>query len=205
MLDDAQPACVFTNAQIAERLPEGITRLLLDHPETARVLAQSPETNPSDAERTQPLHPRNPAYVIYTSGSSGAPKGVVIEHRNLTNYLLWCNERFYRHAEGGSPAVHSIGFDGLVTTLFGPLVAGQLVTLLPPGNEAQALALARADSIPYSLLKLTPSHLKLLNRALESSAAQSPAEALMIGGEALVTSDIAFWQRRFASVRLIDH
>ena len=51
---------------------------------------------------------------------------MVIEHRNLINYLLWSDQSFYRHAGGGSPAVHSIGFDGLVTTLFGPLVAGLL-------------------------------------------------------------------------------
>ena len=74
MLGDAQPACVLTSARISERLPEGIARLLLDHPETAGALAQSPETNPSDAERTQLLSPHNPAYVIYTSGSTGSSK-----------------------------------------------------------------------------------------------------------------------------------
>src|SRR5258707_4654247 len=87
MLRDAQPACVLTNAQIAERLqlPEGVAQLVLDHPETAGALAQSPETNPSDAERTVPLSPHNPAYVIYTSGSTGAPKGVMMSHANLVH------------------------------------------------------------------------------------------------------------------------
>ena len=68
MLGDARPACVLTTARIAERLPESVAQLLLDHPDTASALAQSRETNPSDAERTRPLTPRNPAYVIYTSG-----------------------------------------------------------------------------------------------------------------------------------------
>ena len=60
MLRDARPACVLTTAQIAERLPESVAQLLLDHPDTARALAQSPETNPSDAERTGPLSPTTP-------------------------------------------------------------------------------------------------------------------------------------------------
>ena len=74
MLEDAHPACVITTAQIARRLPDTIAHLLLDHPDTTRALIQQPETNPSDAERTQPLNPLHPAYVIYTSGSTGAPK-----------------------------------------------------------------------------------------------------------------------------------
>ena len=88
MLRDAQPACVLTRIEIAQRLPESVAQLLLDHPETAGALAQSPETNPSDAERTLPLSPHNPAYVIYTSGSTGTPKGVVVTHAALVNHML---------------------------------------------------------------------------------------------------------------------
>ena len=94
MLQDAQPACVLTSTRIAQRLPEGVAQLLLDHPDTVRALAQSPKTNPSDAERTGPLSPHNPAYVIYTSGSTGTPKGVVVIHDSLRNFLLAMQEAF---------------------------------------------------------------------------------------------------------------
>ena len=42
MLQDAQPACVLTSARIAQRLPESVAQLLLDHPDTVRALAQQP-------------------------------------------------------------------------------------------------------------------------------------------------------------------
>jgi amino acid adenylation domain-containing protein len=145
------------------------------------------------------------AYVIYTSGSTGTPNGVCIEHRSLSNYLQWSNRTYYGESGYGSPAVHSIGFDGLVTTLFGPLLAGQCLQLLKRGEEAEGVAAGVGEG-QYTLVKVTPSHLKLVNQVMRASGkTASPAKALMIGGEALVPADVAFWQERFPEVRLINH
>ena len=35
------------------------------------------------------LLPSHLAYIIYTSGSTGQPKGVMIQHGSLVNYVLW--------------------------------------------------------------------------------------------------------------------
>ena len=113
-----------------------------------------PETNLESDEVGLAAH--HLAYVIYTSGSTGKPKGVMIEHRNLSNYLCWSDAEYYRPQGHGSPAVHSIGFDGLVTTLFGPLVAGQTLTLLPHGQEMERLAAqCSGEDEVYTLVKVT--------------------------------------------------
>jgi non-ribosomal peptide synthetase component F len=74
--------------------------------------------------------------------------------------------------------------------------------MLRSGDEIDAIA--RHIASPYTLLKVTPSHLRLLNQQLAGQTV-SPTRALMVGGEALVPQDIAFWQERFPDVRLIDH
>src|SRR4029077_17981277 len=111
MLRDAQPACVLSVARLAGRLPEGVAQLLLDEPETAGALAQRPETNPTEAEGIQPLSPQNSAYVIYTSGSTGAPKGVVLVHGSLSNFLLAMREHFPLEQSDRLLAVTTVGFD----------------------------------------------------------------------------------------------
>ncbi|WP_042293634.1 AMP-binding protein, partial [Paraburkholderia mimosarum] len=150
------------------------------------------------------LGPHHLAYVIYTSGSTGTPKGVMVEHRNLLNYLQWSERSYYEEALNGSPILHSLSFDGIVTTLFGPLLAGAALHLLKPAVETDLLSAAN-DGLAYDLIKLTPSHLSVLNRQLECYKGPAPTKALMVGGEPLVPADIQFWQKRFPHVRLINH
>ena len=129
MLRDAQPACVLTRIEIAERLPESVTQLLFDHAETAGALAQSPESNPSDAERTEPLTPHSSAYVIYTSGSTGTPKGVVGLHSGAINRLGWFAERYPCPPGKAVLAKSSLSFIDGSTELLGPLLHGICVVL----------------------------------------------------------------------------
>ncbi|KAF7961602.1 hypothetical protein AWV80_31510 [Cupriavidus sp. UYMU48A] len=168
----------------------------------APAWAAQPATDPDP--QALGLHAHHLAYIIYTSGSTGTPKGVMIEHRSLVNYLQWSGQSYYEEALNGSPILHSLSFDGVITTLFGPLLAGAKLHLLR--SEHQIDLLFSKDSYPpYDLIKLTPSHLKVLNQKLENREKSALTKTLMIGGEALVPDDVSFWSRFFPSVRLINH
>lgn len=148
--------------------------------------------------------PSNLAYVMYTSGSTGEPKGAMILHSGLVNYLCWAI-RVYAVEEGGSVPVHSsISFDLTVTSLYPPLLAGGQVELLPEDVGAQNLLAALRQGKNRSLVKITPAHLELLSRQLKPEEAAGRTKVFVIGGENLLAESLHLWRDFAPGTRLIN-
>jgi amino acid adenylation domain-containing protein len=196
MLEDAKVAVLLTQSGLLEKLPHYAgPKFCLD---TDRKLF---ETEPTLNLATE-LNSDNLAYVIYTSGSTGKPKGAMINHRGLANYLSWCTEA-YAVADGcGAPVHSSISFDLTVTSVFAPLMAGRSVFLLSEGIEALAEALLARKN--YSLVKITPAHLRALAELIPANEIAGRVRALIIGGEALHFESLPFWRQHAPRTRLIN-
>jgi amino acid adenylation domain-containing protein/non-ribosomal peptide synthase protein (TIGR01720 family) len=200
MLADAQAPAVLTQAALVEHLtPHSATVIALDAPDTVALLAQQPATPPASG-----VTPTSLAYCIYTSGSTGQPKGVLIEHRGVVNYLTWCQRAYPLGVGSGAPVHSSIAFDLTVTSLFAPLVSGRTVHLLAGESDVELLGTALADTGDFSLVKLTPAHLTVLRATLPPAAATRAAHALVIGGEALHSETLDFWQQHAPQTRLFN-
>lgn len=187
MLEDTQAPVLLTQERLLQSLPDCQARVVcLD----ADWEAIAPNSQENPASR---VTPDNLAYVIYTSGSTGKPKGTLIPHQGLVNYLSWCI-RAYAVEQGEGSCVHSsIAFDATITGLFAPLLVGTKVQLLfDLGIESLSIALQNTSN--YSLVKITPAQLELLEQQLPPQKASGRTKAFIIGGENLVAQSIAFWQ-----------
>jgi amino acid adenylation domain-containing protein len=148
--------------------------------------------------------PSNLAYVMYTSGSTGAPKGAMILHRGLVNYLTWAIKT-YRVEAGGSVPVHSsISFDLTVTSLYTPLLAGGTVELLAEDSAAQSLLAALRQNKGRSLVKITPAHLELLSQQFGPEEVAEMTKTFVIGGENLLAEKLRLWRQFAPATRLIN-
>ncbi|QDS16118.1 non-ribosomal peptide synthetase [Xanthomonas arboricola] len=180
LLADLSLPPVITEAALAERVPPGVAVLRIDQLDATGSQPQTPpqaETANEDGERV--------AYVLFTSGSTGRPKGVAIPHRALSNYVKW-SAATYGLASGQGALVHtSIAFDLTITSLLAPLTVGQRVVLLPEDDGVAALARALQPGSDYSLVKITPSHLKTLRGLMAPGTLDNSIRVLVIGGEAL--------------------
>jgi len=190
MLADSAPVAVLTHARLRDRLqvPEGCAVLVLDD-------ASPPWRDaPANDVEVAGLAPAHLAYVIYTSGSTGVPKGVMVEHRNVLNFLHGLEQRIH----GAVPDCRrvawnsSFGFD-MAVKAWGQLAFGRSVYLLPERTRLDAEALLDfLERHAIEAMECTPSHLRMLHAAgFGRQRRAGSLRKLLLGGEAL---DAATWR-----------
>src|SRR6185437_12614778 len=123
MLQDSAPVVLLTQKHLRELLGGmDVTLRVIDLEEDKERWSREPESNP---ERSSiGLKPEHLAYVIYTSGSTGSPKGVMVEHRNVTRLFAATKAWFEFGANDRWTLFHSYGFDFSVWELWGALIYG---------------------------------------------------------------------------------
>ncbi|BCY11523.1 amino acid adenylation domain-containing protein [Actinoplanes sp. L3-i22] len=137
---------------------------------------------------------RDLAYVIYTSGSTGTPKGVQVTHGNVLALLDACARRFDHGPDDVWTLFHSYAFDFSVWEMFGALLTGGRIVVVPKKVCWSSSDFARLlDDQGVTVLSQTPSAFYQLTQV---EPAPSTLRTVVFGGEALDVSRIAGWWRR---------
>jgi len=135
MIEDAKPSVIVTKSDLANVLPDHSAQVVLLDRDWTKIAEQSCENL-----STQPS-PADLAYVIYTSGSTGRPKGVMIEHGNLSNYLLALNREIGIRSDDVYLHLASIAFSSSRRQLMLPLSQGACVLIAAAEERKDPIAL----------------------------------------------------------------
>ncbi|HEU0077693.1 MAG TPA: amino acid adenylation domain-containing protein, partial [Longimicrobiaceae bacterium] len=198
VLEDSGVTALLTQARLRERMPvhDGVRVVEVDGEwgEAACPGAEPPASG---------VTAENLCYVIYTSGSTGRPKGVAMHHRGVCNYIHWGIPAYGADRGSGAPVFSSMAVDLTITNLL-PLFAGRPVRFLREESSVEALAEALRERAGFGLIKITPTHLALLNPLLTPEEAQAAAATLVVGADLLNAEPTVFWQENAPGVRLMN-
>ncbi|MFF8959712.1 amino acid adenylation domain-containing protein [Streptomyces sp. NPDC014894] len=162
----------------------------------------------TDAERTAPLHPDHAAYLIHTSGSTGRPKGVVVSRRGLARLFDATRERFAFGPDDVWTLFHSYAFDFSVWEMWGALLHGGRLVVVPKDLTRSApdfLRLLHREGV--TVLNQTPSACYQLTEALTAPGSPGVPPSLhwlVFGGEALDVARVASWTAGPDAPRLVN-
>ncbi|AYN38048.1 amino acid adenylation domain-containing protein [Streptomyces dangxiongensis] len=196
ILTDARPVALVTTTRT--EAGTSVPVLLLDDPAVREDLARRPATGPADPAR-RPT-PDSPAYAIYTSGSTGRPKGVVVPHANVIRLFTRTRQWFGFGPDDVWTLFHSYAFDFSVWELWGPLLHGGRLVVVPEDTARSPEDFLRllADE-QVTVLNQTPSAFYPLIRAdaeLPATGDRLALRTVIFGGEALDVTRLADWYAR---------
>ena len=162
-----------------------------------------PDTDPDAASAPDDL-----AYVIYTSGSTGKPKGVLVTHANVTRLFSATDPWFAFGPHDVWTLFHSYAFDFSVWELWGALLYGGRLVIVPywVSRDPAAFRKLLVDE-RVTILNQTPSAFRQL---IQADLAEAPApyalREIIFGGEALELQSLKPWIERYgdAKPRLVN-
>ncbi|HWN43349.1 MAG TPA: amino acid adenylation domain-containing protein, partial [Thermoanaerobaculia bacterium] len=188
ILEDSASPLLLTSSALLPSLPDRLPEVVLVDRD-AMVIAGGSVEDPISR-----CTPENTAYVIYTSGTTGKPKGVAVPHRNVVRLLAATEPWFDFGPEDVWTLFHSCAFDFSVWELWGALLYGGRLVVVPywvsRSPEAFYDLLSRES---VTVLNQTPSAFRQLMWVDEQKRRQLTLRWVVFGGEALEVQSLRGW------------
>ncbi|HET8841496.1 MAG TPA: amino acid adenylation domain-containing protein, partial [Ktedonobacteraceae bacterium] len=192
MLVDTRVPVVLTQQRLTERLPvHGASLVCLDRDwsEISRESAANPQSE---------VQPQNLAYVIYTSGSTGNPKGVLISHQSLTDYVKSAVQAYSITHQDRMLQFASVNFDASVEEIYPCLSQGATLVLRTEMMLASVQGFLQAcQRQNISCMSLPTAYWHEITSLMATGTLTLPSclRLVIIGGEAANPQQVGNWQR----------
>ncbi|KAG9244842.1 hypothetical protein BJ878DRAFT_440567 [Calycina marina] len=135
------------------------------------------------------VSPDNILYVLFTSGSSGQPKGFIIEHAAFISSALSQGKATFMSSESRIFQFSSYSFDVSILEIVTGLIFGGCICIA--SADATKDITKAIDDMQVTWACVTPSVMRLVQPDKVPTL-----QTLVLGGEAVSTSDVAAWSEK---------
>ncbi len=174
MIKDAGAKLLIADRSLTDRVPGYEGEILYTDEIPSLPETEKPMTHPA---------PEDMFIILYTSGSTGVPKGVMLEHRNLSCFCAYYRKFFKLNETSKCAAYASYGFDADMMDLYPALTSGAQVHII---DEDIRLDLAAINSY-FNKNGITHSFMTTqVGRQFAQYYTGDSLKYLSVGGEKLV-------------------
>ncbi len=182
MLENSEASLLITQRNLVKDWEYSGTMIMVDDREWATESTQK-------LHLPIPVHSKHLAYVIYTSGSTGQPKGVMLQHQSVVNFITAMRQELHFTAGHKVLALTTLSFDIFVLETLVPLTSGMTVVIAEEVHQKNPhLLAALIQHHQIHMIQMTPSRLQMLMNSKEDAQCLNNVQELLIGGEALPLS-----------------
>jgi len=150
--------------------------------------------------------PNNLAYIIYTSGTTGKAKGAMIEHKNVVRLMFNDKMQFEFDSKDVWTLFHSYCFDFSVWEMYGALLYGGRLVIVPKAttqDPSEYVRLLSSESV--TVLNQTPSAFyRLSEEELQHKEHILQLRYVIFGGEALQPAKLKNFSKKYPTTKLIN-
>lgn len=140
-------------------------------------------------------------YVLFTSGSTGMPKGVIINHRAVIDYIEWISDTYHLDDKIVFANQAQFYFDVSVQDIYGTLKNGGKALLIPNRMFATPVRVWKWMLKHHvNTIEWVPSTLSLLaNFDILGNLSLPPLKNIFFAGEVMPMKQLNYWRKFYPS------
>lgn len=173
MLEDAGVRTVIADRGLEEKIP-GFQ---------GKILYSDTVSNLPEAQALPGPSPEDLLILLYTSGTTGKPKGVMLTHGGLVNFIAWYSGLHGIKETDNIPAYASFGFDACMMDMYPTLTRGACLHIISEEMRLDLAGLNRYFNENHMDVAFMTTQ---LGRQFAESMDNRSLRALSVGGETLV-------------------